>query len=155
MTTLTPITHHSFTIERLYPEDAPSRVFHAFTDMGARRRWFFGIDGWIIHEIRAPEAVIPGAVESSRFSPPGGAVVITNDTTLFEVVPDARLIFAYVMTIDGGPLSSSLSTVEFRPEGRGTRLTFTEQGAYHEGFADGREAGTRQSFERLARELAS
>jgi uncharacterized protein YndB with AHSA1/START domain len=149
------ITHHDFTLERVYPKDPPARVYRAFTDPEARARWFIGADGWTVHDIRRPTAVAPGAVEASRFSPKGSPVVITNDTTWFEVEPGARAIFAYYMTIDGRPLSSSLATVEFRAEGAGTRLVFTEQGAYHDGFADNREEGTRLLLDALERELAA
>jgi hypothetical protein len=58
------------------------------------------------------------------------------------------------MTLGGAPLSSSLATVEFRPEGKGTRLVFTEQGAYLDGNVEGREEGTRALMETLAEELA-
>ena len=40
------------------------------------------------------------------------------------------------MRLDGVRISVSLATAEFQPDGDGTRLAFTEQGA----FFDGREA---------------
>ena len=147
--TLPKATHMEFTIERVYPKDPPSRVFHVFCDPEARARWFFGMEGWTMHDVRSPDVVTPGVTESSRFSPPGTTTVITNDTTYFEMMQDAWLVFAYVMTIDGRALSSSLSTVRFEKAGKGTRLTFTEQGVYHDGFADGREEGTRAMLERV------
>jgi uncharacterized protein YndB with AHSA1/START domain len=148
-----PIHHASFSVERAYrsPRD---RVFAAFTSAEARRRWLVESDGWTVHAYDPPAEVVPGAVEASRFSPPGADVVITNDTTFLDVAAQERLIFAYAMTIDGNPLSSSLSTVEFFDDGDGTRLLFTEQGAYHDGDVAGREAGTRGLLDGLAKELS-
>ena len=146
------ITHATFFLERVY-DAAPARVFHAFTDPDARRRWFFKTDSWSLHAHSGGELAI-GAQESSRFSPPGATVLITNDSIYLDVAPNERLIFAYAMTLGGAPLSSSLATVEFRAEGKGTRLVFTEQGAYLDGNVAGREEGTREMLESLAAELA-
>ena len=146
------ITHATFCLERVY-DAAPARVFQAFTDPDARRRWFFKTDSWALHAHSGGELAI-GAQESSRFSPPGATVLITNDSIYLDVVENERLIFAYAMTLGGAPLSSSLATVEFRAEGEGTRLVFTEQGAYLDGNVAGREEGTRLLLESLAAELA-
>lgn len=148
-----PVHHASFSVERLYksPRD---RVFSAFTGTDSRRRWLIESDGWTVHAFAPPPAVAPGAVESSSFSPPGANVVITNDTTYLDVQENERLIFAYAMTIDGAPLSASLSTVEFLDDGAGTRLVLTEQGAYSgEDDVPGREHGTRLLLEALAKEI--
>ena len=59
------------------------------------------------------------------------------------------------MTIGGNRISASLATIEFEPGGAGTRLTYTEQGAFLDGHdnAAQREAGCRELFEALAAEL--
>ena len=51
----------------------------------------------------------------------------------------------YDMHLDDTRISVSLATVEFEPEGAGTRLVLTEQGAFLDGFDDPslRERGTR------------
>jgi len=149
---MTAITHATFFLERVY-DATPARVFHAFTDPAARLRWFFKADSWTIHAHTGGELAV-GAQESSRFSPPGASVLITNDSIYLDVAPNERVIFAYAMTINDAPLSSSLATVEFRPEGKGTRLVFTEQGAYLDGNVAGREEGTREMLETLAAEVA-
>jgi prophage tail gpP-like protein len=42
-------------------------------------------------------------------------------------------------------MSVSLATIEFAPEGTGTRMTLTEQGAFLEPYApDGDDAGSRE-----------
>lgn len=150
------VTHATFTLERVY-DASPERVFHAFTDHDARQRWFFKSDSWAVHEHTDDGARIGGR-ESSRFSPPGSDAQITNDSVYLDIVQNERLIFAYGMTIDGKPISASLATVELRPEGKGTRLCFTEQGAYVDGpgetGVEGREEGTRAMLEDLGKELA-
>ena len=52
-------------------------------------------------------------------------------------------------------ISVSLATVELKREGKGTRLVFTEQGAFLDGFDDsgGRERGTADLLDALGREL--
>ena len=146
------LPHATFCVERVY-DAPPTRVFQAFTDREARLRWFFMIDSWSLHEHSGGELGV-GKTESSRFSPPGAEVMITNDSIYLDVVPNERVIFAYAMTLGGAPLSSSLSTVEFRPESKGTRLVFTEQGVYLDGNIDGRIEGTEGMMVRLGEELA-
>ena len=146
------LTHATFCVERVY-DAPPARVFHAFTDRDARMRWFFKTDSWSLHEHSGGELGV-GKTESSRFSPPGAEVIITNDSVYLDVVPNERVIFAYAMTLAGAPLSSSLSTVEFRTEGKGTRLVFTEQGVYLDGNVSGRIEGTEAMLVTLGEELA-
>ena len=59
-------------------------------------------------------------------------------------MPNERIIYGYDMHLDDKRISVSLATVEFKPAGKGTRLTFTEQGAFLDGFDDPRlrERGT-------------
>ena len=146
------LTHATFCVERVY-DAPPARVFHAFTDLDARMRWFFKTDSWSLHDHSGGELGV-GKTESSRFSPPGVDVIITNDSIYLDVVPGERVIFAYAMTLAGAPLSSSLSTAEFKPEGKGTRLIFTEQGVYLDGNVSGRTEGTEQMLVTLGAELA-
>ncbi|HRD28160.1 MAG TPA: SRPBCC family protein [Caulobacter sp.] len=146
------LTHATFCVERVY-DAAPARVFHAFTDREARMRWFFKTDSWTLHDHSGGELGV-GRTESSRFSPPGADVIITNDSIYLDVAPNERVIFAYAMTLGGAPLSSSLSTVEFRPEGKGTRIVFTEQGVYLDGNVDGRIEGTEGLLTTLGEDLA-
>jgi uncharacterized protein YndB with AHSA1/START domain len=72
-------------------------------------------------------------------------------------VRDRRIVFTYGMHVDGKRISVSLATVEFTPAGAGTRLIFTEQAVFLDGFVDGggRERGTRAHLERLDAALKS
>jgi uncharacterized protein YndB with AHSA1/START domain len=62
---------------------------------------------------------------------------------------------AYTMAFDGKNISASLGTVEFEAIGAGTRLIYTEQGAFFDG-GDGpssRKQGWKGLLERLAATL--
>ena len=145
------VTHATFVLERVY-DATPARVFQAFEDPAAKRRWFAEGEGWQIDAFDTDFRV--GGYERSRFRFQGG-VPITNDTIYQDIVPNERIIIAYTMTIGGNPISSSLATMEFRKEGKGTRFFFTEQGAFldgHDNVAQ-REAGTRELLEALDKEL--
>jgi uncharacterized protein YndB with AHSA1/START domain len=80
----------------------------------------------------------------------------TFESRFHEIVPDRRIVFAYDMHLDREHVSVSLTTVELEPDGDGTLLTFTEQGAFFDGLEDpaGREHGTGALLDRLAGVLA-
>jgi hypothetical protein len=70
-------------------------------------------------------------------------------------MPDQRIIFAYDMHLDDKHISVSLTTVELKPAGAGTRLIFTEQGVFLDGYDEPgqRERGTRDLLDNLDTEL--
>ena len=77
------------------------------------------------------------------------------DAIYQDIVPNERIMFSYDMHLDDRRISVSLTTIEFKPEGSGTRLAFTEQGAYLDGWdnpAD-REEGTAGLLDALGAEL--
>jgi uncharacterized protein YndB with AHSA1/START domain len=145
------VTHDAFSIERRY-RHAPAKVFAAFSDPDARRRWLIEGEGFTVESYEPGFGA--GAFERSSFRFKGGPL-IRNDTVFLDVVPERRVIFAYAMTLEEDPMSSSLVTVLFVPDGDGTRLSLTEQGAYIGRYADvgGREAGMRELLDALAGEL--
>jgi hypothetical protein len=61
------------------------------------------------------------------------------------------------MHIDEARISVSLSTVEFRPAPVGTRMIYTEQAVFLDGYDDAgsRERGTRALFDKLDEEFAA
>ena len=147
----TPVTHASFTIERSYAAP-PAKVFAAFADPAIKRRWFAEGEGWTVEQFDVDFRV--GGFERSRFRYQGGPP-ITNESVYQVIQPNERIILAYAVAIDGVPLSGSLLTMEYLPEGSGTKLVFTEQGAYLGGKDDPvhREEGSRELLESLARIL--
>ncbi len=144
-------THATFVIERNY-DASPARVFAAFADPEIKARWFAGPEEWGPDERTMDFRV--GGRETSRGGPKGGPMHMM-DGRFHDIVPDQRIVFAYDMTLDDVRISVSLLTIEFAPAGSGTRLTFTEQGVYLDGFEDkgGREEGSRALLDNLDREL--
>lgn len=148
---LPPVAHSTFRLERHY-RAAPARVFQAFADPAAKRRWFVEGEGFEIFEYRPAFEV--GATEFSRFRY-GAGPEMTNACTYQDIVPDRRLVFCYRMTIGGAIMSASLTTIELTAQDGGTLLVHTEQGTYLDGSDDGtgREEGVRGLLEILAKEV--
>ena len=67
-------------------------------------------------------------------------------------LPNQRVVYSYVMHLGGRKISVSLSTMELKPAGASTRMIYTEQGAYLDGFDHPaeREHGSRELFDKLA-----
>lgn len=139
--------HATFVIERSYAA-SPARVFAAFSDPNAKARWFEGPAEWDKgrHEF---EFRIGGRERIS--SGPKGGPVHAFDARYHDIVPNERIVYAYDMSLDDKRISVSLATVELRQEGAGTRLVFTEQAAYLDGYDDAgsREQGTRGLLDKL------
>ena len=145
------VTHATFVIERTY-DASPARVFAAWADPAVKARWMAGPEEWGPEEFDLDFRV--GGREISRGGPKGGPVH-AYEARYQDIVPDERIVYTYDMHLDGTRISVSLATVEFRPEGAGTRLVFTEQGAFLDGYDDPaqREQGTRDLLDALATAL--
>lgn len=145
-------THATFTIERIY-DATPARVFAAYADPKLKARWFNGPEEWGPDEHSMDFRV--GGRETSVGGPKGGPVHAMNGIYQ-DIVPNERIVMTYDMTLDGVRISVSLGTTELRPEGSRTRLVYTEQGVYLDGFDDagGREHGTRELLDALGRFLS-
>jgi uncharacterized protein YndB with AHSA1/START domain len=143
----------TFTIERTYPAK-PARVFKAFSDEQSKRKWFGGHEGWEQLENAFDFRVDGVEINIGRHV---SGVVSAFYCTYHDIVPDERIVYAYRMTLDGKPLSSSLASIEIRPEGDGTRLTLTEYGVYFDGYGEadvqGREHGTGWLMDKLGESL--
>lgn len=145
-------THHAtFVIERLYAA-TPARVFKAFSDPQAKARWFAGPDDWVAGLREADFRV--GGRERLSGGPKGGTIH-TFDAIYQDIVANERIIYSYDMHLDEKRISVSLATVEFKPAGSGTRLIFTEQGVFLDGYDDAgsREQGTRGLLDKLEAHL--
>ncbi len=146
------VTHATFAIERTY-EAAPARVFAAWATPEAKARWFAGpADKW--KELDREFDFRVGARERLSGVWPGGTVA-AFDGRYEDIVPDQRIVYTYDMQLDERRISVSLATVEFKPAGKGTRLIFTEQAVFLDGYDDkgSREHGTRGLLDRLDAEL--
>ena len=145
------VTHATFVVERTY-DASPARVFAAWAQPEAKARWFAEGEGWETTRFDLDFRV--GGREVCRSGPPGGTVH-AFDGLYQDIVPNERIIYTYDMHLDDRRISVSLATVEFKPEGAGTRLVFTEQGAFLDGFDDPsvREQGTGELLDALGEEL--
>jgi len=140
-------THGAFAIKRSY-DAAPARVFRAWADPAAKARWFVGPTGWQLLE-RAIDFKVGGKERLSGRH--GAGTVSTFDGYYHDIVADQRIVYSYDMHLDQRHISVSLATVELRAEGSGTRLVFTEQAVFLDGYDDagGRERGTRVLLDQL------
>src|SRR6476659_3653012 len=136
------VSHDRFVIERSF-NAPPPRVFQAFADPAAKARWFKGPTDWGVSRFESDFRV--GGKEVNSGGPKGGPVH-SFEATYYDIVPDERIIFAYEMELDGKRISVSLTTVELAPEAAGTRMRFTEQDVFLDGWdnVDSREEGTRE-----------
>lgn len=145
------VTHATFVIERTY-DAPPARVFAAWATAEAKARWLVDSDGREASDHELDFQV--GGRERVSGGPPGGPTYY-YDGRYEEIVPNERIVATSVMRIDETRISVSAATVEFKPEGDGTRLIVTEQGAYLDGHdtPEQRERGTAQLLDRLGAEL--
>lgn len=156
-----PLAHGMFTLERRY-DASPARVFRAWSDPEAFRRWFVESPGATILDWRHELKVGSHGGGRYRFGGPEIPVGF-NETIFLDVVANSRIILAYVMGRELGDErrreSASLATVELFADGDGTRLIYTEQGTYY-GDDGGdhlplRKEGCAEMLENLARELGA
>jgi uncharacterized protein YndB with AHSA1/START domain len=152
------VIHDTFAIERIYPAPV-SHVFAAFASKEAKDAW--GGTG----DVAAPDADAADAEFDFRI---GGherfgfgyqGISYRYDARYHDIVPEQRIIYSYEMHADGARISVSVATIEFVQVADGTALTWTEQGAYLDGF-DGADApllrkeGTGEMLDSLTKYLA-
>ena len=141
----------AFTVERTF-KATPAQAFKAFTDEGAKSRWFATGEGLRIVE-RSMD-VRPGGREVAVAKWKSG-VTSRFDAVYFDVVPDRRLVYAYEMHLDALKISVSLACVEIEPHAAGVRLRVSEQGVFLNGYEDNgsREHGTNHLMDKLVASL--
>jgi uncharacterized protein YndB with AHSA1/START domain len=142
------LTHATFTLERMY--DAPvSKVFAAWADPEARRRWFAnGADYEQRFEV--------GGGEQVRATQQDGTELIFT-SNYHDIAPDQHIIYTSTLSADEQLSTVSTTTVEFSPDGDRTRLVISEHGIYLPGQEqpDWRERGTADQLTALATELGT
>jgi uncharacterized protein YndB with AHSA1/START domain len=139
--------HATFVIEREYPHP-PAKVFAAYANPKHKAKWFVGPDDWEKSDHKLDFRV--GGKESVSGGPPGGAVHYYKGT-IWDIVENERIVVGYEMHLDKTRISVSLGTTELTPSAKGTRLIYTEQGAYLDGYDDAgaRERGTQELLAQL------
>jgi uncharacterized protein YndB with AHSA1/START domain len=152
------VIHDTFVIERTYPAST-SRVFAAFASSEAKDAWGDTGDLGEAKPATGIEEFDFRVGGHERFGHTYQDVSYTYDAIYYDIVPDQRLVYSYEMYAGDVRISVSVATIEFATSGEGTRLTWTEQGAYLDGI-DGedagrlREGGTSEMLDGLAKYLA-
>ncbi len=152
------VIHDTFVIERTYAA-CPSKVFAAFASEEAKSVW--GDTGAIA---KAQPATGPAEFNfqvggHERFGVTHDGVSYTYDALYYDIVPDQQLVYSYEMYADDLRISVSVATITFVEMDKATTLTWTEQGAYLDGY-DGDEAplfrqgGTSDMLDGLVKYLA-
>lgn len=138
------VKHATFVVERTYAAPA-AKVYQAWSDAEAKAKWFSKPDSF---EFRV------GGREYSRGGPPDGPV-FTFDACYQEIVPDTRIVYSYTLDSNDTRISASLTTIELIPVEGGTKLVFTEQGAFFDGHdtPEIREHGTGEMLDALGKSL--
>jgi len=136
------VKHATFVVERTYTA-SPEKVYQAWADPAAKAKWFSKPD---IFEFRV------GGREYSFGGPPEGPI-FTFEASYQEIIPDKRIVYTYTLDSDETRISVSLTTIELIPIGGGTKLVFTEQGAFFDGHdtPEIREHGTNEMLDTLGK----
>jgi uncharacterized protein YndB with AHSA1/START domain len=150
------ITHASFTITRQW-KHAPERVFEAFAKEDAKAKWFAGPPGFEQQEKSFDFR--EGGRETLSGRHPDGKVTAFDCVYRDIVAPGesqpGRIIYSYVMHLNGIKISVSQAAIEIIPQSGGTKLVLTEYGDYLDGYDDAgsREHGTNWLIDTLGKSI--
>jgi uncharacterized protein YndB with AHSA1/START domain len=150
------VVHSTFVVERNFPKP-PETVFAAFSDPAKARRWYGEGDGHNLEEFTSDFRV--GGAQTQRYKLPEGTPVagmtINNQGRFQEIVPNQRIVTASTMDLEAKRILASQVTIELLPNGNGTDLILTHQGAFFESglTPEMLEAGWKGLMEKLAAEL--
>ena len=148
------VNHATFVIERRYPA-SPAKVFGACADAAAKELWMddpdFKSDGTkyeLDFRVSGHERFGGLAPEGTRYS---------YDALYYDIVPDQRIVYSYEMYSEDDRTSVSLTTVEIVPVQDGSKLTYTEQGAFFDGIdkPEHRQEGAAWMLDNLGKYLAA
>jgi uncharacterized protein YndB with AHSA1/START domain len=147
------VNHVTFAIERSYPAQ-PARVFAAWADVQAKEIWMDDPDFKSDGSVSELDFRIGGHERFGGLTPEGATY--RYDAVYYDIVPDHRIVYAYEMYMGDDRMSVSMATVEMVPDQAGTKLTYTEQGAFLDGIdkPEAREEGTAWMLDNLGKYLA-
>lgn len=148
---MTAIAHATIVMERTYSASA-ARVFAAWSDIEARKRWSAPADNIRI-EYEAAD-FREGGKDVSRCIEPGNADYVATVTYL-DIRHDQRIVFAEDVVHGEKRVSAALISVELTPKGAETRLALTMQIASFDGsdMEKGYQFGWSAALDNLGKEF--
>ena len=151
------VSHATFVIERAY-KAAPAKVFAAFANPESKAQWFGNAEELARtgEKSNFKSDFRVGGKESISATFHNSGVTHFYDATYWDIVENERIVIGYQMHLDARRISVSVGTTEIKPDGAGSKLIYTEQGAFLDGYDDAgsRERGTQGLFDQLERHLA-
>ena len=151
-TTTRSIEHATFSLERVYPTTR-ERVFAALADKDQKAKWFAdpsnaGATRWEMDFREGGRELNSGEYRGETH---------TFDAIYLDIVENERVTWSYNMYVGGVKLSSSLTVVELTTVADGTKITFTETGAFFDGHEkpELREQGTGWLLDALGNSLVA
>ena len=149
---MTAIAHATIVMERTYGASA-TRVFAAWSDLEARKRWSAPAENIRI-EYEAAD-FREGGRDVSRCIEPGNADYVATVTYL-DIRGDQRIVFAEDVVHGSKRVSAALISVELTPNGGETHLALTMQIASFDGagMEAGYQFGWNAALDNLGKEFA-
>ncbi|MBC7769595.1 MAG: SRPBCC domain-containing protein [Phycisphaerales bacterium] len=149
---MTAITHATIVMDRTY-NASPARVFAAWADLDARKRWSAPADDIRI-EYEASD-FREGGRDLSRCIELGNADYVAQVFYL-DITPSQRIVFAEDVSHGDKRVSAALICVELMPADAGARLTLTLQIAAFDGseMEKGYQFGWSAALDNLGKEFA-
>jgi uncharacterized protein YndB with AHSA1/START domain len=146
--------HTTFVIERTYQAE-PAKVFGAWADGNAKSVWMDDPDYKSDGSDYEYDFRVGGHERFGGVNPEGGTY--RYDATIYDIVPDQRIVFCYEMYAGEDRMSVSVATVVIESAGLRTKLTYTEQGVFLDELdkPEGRKEGTEWLLDNLGKYLAS
>ena len=141
------VKHSTFTLERTYAA-APARVFAAWADRDTKATWFAAHDTGYTLDFRV------GGTEAAHGCTGDGTEIVA-ESVYHDIRAGERIVYSTLLSGGGLLATVSVTTVEFVPDGTGTRLVLTEQGTFLDDREqpEWREQGTGDWLDVLGREL--
>lgn len=149
---MTTIAHATIVMERTYSA-SPARVFAAWSDVEARKRWSAPADNIRIEYEAA--AFREGGKDVSRCIEPGNADYVATVNYL-DIRNDQRIVFAEDVVHANKRVSAALISVELTPKDAQTHLALTMQIASFDdaGMEAGYQFGWSAALDNLAKEFS-
>ncbi len=149
---MTAIAHATIVMERTYAA-APARVFAAWSDIEARKRWSAPAENIRIEYEQADFR--EGGRDVSRCVEPGNEDYVAA-VTYIDIKRDQRIAFVEDIAHGAKRVSAALICVELAPKGDATHLLLTMQIASFDGsrMEQGYQFGWNAALDNLAKEFS-